>query len=571
MSKTSRSPGKAARKSDLSQAAPPAQQPRSPRRQLLLEVALFAVAAFVVSRFLHALSAATSTADAFYHLRHADLYASHGLFMTAFPWVSCSVISKFAGDIWYGFHLILIPFTQLPEGLLQFLFVKAPEAIIRTKVAAIFLLVVLLVTLYLAMRRSKVAYPYLWPFLFLFSSGTTIYRQAAVRPQLISIGLSVLLFSLLVSGGVWGVFFTCLALTFFHLSFFWLAILLAGVVALFKWRIEKVIEWRKLAAVPAGLLVGLLLRPNPIGAAKILYVQIIQLIIEKQQGVQLLFGRELFPLKGEELFSDYGLFLTLWLGGMLVGLILLLPHRRMLAPQQRLFLWGSSALALLFFGMTMAMSARAADQWVPFAVTSLAAIFTCAVELKRRRAEQTTRLARPLPHPALKFLPHALAVLLLFGMFLAVKPAYVDQMHYGAKQYRYKDAADWLRLNSFSGEVVFDVNWGHFPYLFYWNQQNYYIGGMDPIFQYAYSKELYWKAHHLAKSEGVEYTWGTSSTAPENPEDTFTVLRRDFRAAYLLVDGYDTPKLLDYVMQDPRFELYFQNPAARTAVFRLAQ
>ncbi len=135
--------------------------------------------------------------------------------------------------------------------------------------------------------------------------------------------------------------------------------------------------------------------------------------------------------------------------------------------------------------------------------------------------------------------------------------------------YQSRAAAEWLKNNSRPGEIVFHVNWGQFPELFYWNQHNRYIGGMDPIFQYAYDKGLYWKAHHLLVGNAVDHTWGTPEAKGTNPEDTYTVIRRDFKASYIFLEKYRSPALFLHARDnDPRFVRCFDD--RRTAIFRLS-
>ncbi|MCJ7750925.1 MAG: hypothetical protein MUQ65_07495, partial [Armatimonadetes bacterium] len=99
------------------------------------------------------------------------------------------------------------------------------------------------------------------------------------------------------------------------------------------------------------------------------------------------------------------------------------------------------------------------------------------------------------------------------------------------------------------------------------NTKDKYIGGMDPIFQYAYDPALYWKAHHLYTGQFANYTCGEPMCDPSNSEDTFTVLQRDFRASYLVLEQKRHPRLLRYALGDPRFQFVFDDGVI--AVFRL--
>ena len=72
----------------------------------------------IVSALLHFSSDKFADPDGFYHFRHAALYGEGNLFSPAFPWIPFSVIGKYSADIWYGFHVLLIPFTWIGDPVL---------------------------------------------------------------------------------------------------------------------------------------------------------------------------------------------------------------------------------------------------------------------------------------------------------------------------------------------------------------------------------------------------------------------------------------------------------------------
>jgi hypothetical protein len=488
------------------------------------------MAAILIPGYINLLTPHITARDALYHIRHASLYAGISPFMSEFPWLTCSVVSQYASDIWYGFHILLIPFTYFHEALTQL------------KSAGIFILTAMLFLFYFAMRRCRIVFPHFWPFVLLFM---VVWRLAQTRPNAISLGIIVVLFSYLLTGSIWGVFFTSLALTFFHLAFFWLALVVGLAVFIVKLFTEKVVEWRKLMALLAGIIGGLLLRPNPIGGAKLVYVQVIELMLVKQK-VMLTFGRELRRIPLKTLFGEYTPSLLLWVGVMALFFVVISRSKDRLPPQARTLLWSSLGLSLLFFGITVFMSARALDQWAPFAVVFMAASFTHFINPQITKPKELLRWNIRM-HASLG------GALLLVAMAVVSMSSYMQYMEISVRPYAFREAAEWLKLNTKPKEIVFHASWGYFPELFYWNPQNYYIGGMDPIFEYAYSKDLYWKATHLFQNEGAAYTWGTKYKEDSALEDTYTVLRRDFKASYLWVNLQKEPLLFDYARNDPRF------------------
>ena len=74
--------------------------------------------AVVVSLALHLHTSSFADPDGFYHFAHARVYGELGPLLDAFPWTAFSVVNREGGDIWYGFHLLLVPFTAVSPPLI---------------------------------------------------------------------------------------------------------------------------------------------------------------------------------------------------------------------------------------------------------------------------------------------------------------------------------------------------------------------------------------------------------------------------------------------------------------------
>ena len=301
--------------------------------------------------------------DVFYHFRHADLYWENSITMSGFPWVSYSVINDFSSDIWYGFHVLLIPFTWLQNEFLGL------------NLAGVFITAATLLIFYFAAKKAKVFWSRFWPFFLLFSAPLVLYRFTMLRPHLLSLALSALFFVFAVQGSFWGVFISSFFITFFHLGLFWAPALIFGVVALVKFFSEKIMIWRSGAALVLGLLAGWVLRPNPFGALKIAYTQVVDLMLVKQAGIPFNFGMELFPMPFAGL-GVFAFFVILWLGAVLVFFNAVFKKSVPLSFRERLFLRSSLILSAVFFLMTLFLAQRSFDFWVMFGVLFIAFVFT---------------------------------------------------------------------------------------------------------------------------------------------------------------------------------------------------
>jgi hypothetical protein len=139
--------------------------------------------------------------------------------------------------------------------------------------------------------------------------------------------------------------------------------------------------------------------------------------------------------------------------------------------------------------------------------------------------------------------------------------------HGGIPPDRLETAGRWLEEHSEAGDIVFNVRWFEFSPLFFWNQKNFYVGGLDPIFQYAYDPGLYWRCHHLSGKDSVAFTCGVPVCRDGTREDTYGALVKDFKARYVVVGKRLNPELYQFFAGDRRFEQTVDTP--REAVFRI--
>ena len=482
-----------------------------------------------LAAILHFSSPNVPDPDSFYHIRHAWLYRTDGLLQTDFPWTQFSVIRTLSADLWYGFHILLIPFTF-------------GNLVLGIKIAGIFLTAIFLYSLYWILKRSGVLMAIFWPLLAIFSAPNILFRSLMMRPHLVSLSLSALLFYFLASGSSLGIFLMSFGISWFHLSLAWISPLLAGTVAVVQWWNEKRITWRGMIFVALGTVAGWLLRPNPIGALKLAYIQVAKLILDKQSGLPLLFGTELYPLDSVTLFSNFLLFLLLWLSASWIFIAWF--KRRYLELKDfkiKTLILASAVLAPLFFLLTMIVARRAHDFWILFGIIFIALVFS---NFLRAKSLNNTKMV--------------LGVVFIFLIFYSGIKTAGSLNTRAVKPELYREVSGWLKENSSTGDIVFNVRWSDFAMLFFNNQKNYYIGGMDPIFQYAYNPSLYWKFHYLSADDVTKKTCGADACTKEILEDTYEVLTRDFNARYVVLEKSRNSAVNYYLSSDPHYEKKFE-------------
>lgn len=524
----------------------------TPRRECAATVVLSAV----VASFFHFGSPNIADLDSFYYIRLAWLYRTRGFFDVDFPWIEHSVIRDLSTSLWYGFGLFMVPFTWFSD------------LVTGIKVAGALLAVFALSSFYWAVKRAGIRMAVLWPFLFLFSAPNVLYQLIMTRPQLISLALGPLLFAFLIYGprpakgapadgirDVLPLFAIGLAFAWLHLNFIWLPLLILGVVSLTGWIVDKRVDRRRMAAVVAGALLGWLARPNPVGAARLLYVQSAQKLLGGEGDVALLSGGENLPLSTAVLLRNFIPFALLWVAALLAT-IAARSRAKTLPSGHRTLLGSSLALSLVFFLLTVFVGRRSYNLWTAFGVIFIAGAFTHILPLVSSGSRGFLRVA----------IQCALAGVLLFVAVDSSKRTVDTLSRSGYAPDMHRDTGLWLAEHSLAGDVVFNVRWSHFSPLFFWNQTDHYVAGLDPIFLYAHDRTLYWKFHHIAADPAVGRTCGSAVCGEDTAEDVHAVLVRDFKAKYVVVLKSDRPAYR-FFETDARFRRELETN--REAVYRV--
>jgi hypothetical protein len=129
------------------------------------------------------------------------------------------------------------------------------------------------------------------------------------------------------------------------------------------------------------------------------------------------------------------------------------------------------------------------------------------------------------------------------------------------------EAAEWLAQSSTPGDIVFHAHWDNFGPLFARNRVNEYIGGMDPIFQYAHDPGRYWEHFYLSGDLIQEYTCDAFPCYEGAATDAHTAIRDHFGARWVLVEPRRNPKLTVHLRRHSGFQLALET--RHEVVFRV--
>lgn len=488
--------------------------------------------------------------DGFYHITHAKIYRERGPLYSEFPWTQFSVMKDLKADIWWGFHLFLIPFTFIKDGILGI------------KLAGAFITFLTLAGFYWVLKRLKILWPLLWTLIFAVASPDVMYRLTMTRPHNLSLALTLMIFALMLTSGKRAMLIILGAISsFLHIALGWLPIFAALVSNLvFKIRREPM-QWKNVLYLALGSAIGLFARSNPLAVLKLAYTQVVGIMIAKANNIPLTFGRELKPHAFDLLLRNALPTLVILTTAFIFYRISSQRIHNSESEKLKSTLFASLIISTIFLFVSALVARRSYDIFAGFSIIAAASALTLYIN-SREIIKQ-----RPVYQKFRRIIISSLIIAIgLLG--LNSTPVFIQYNEKAWVPTHLKESAEWLKQNSQPGEVVFHTSWDQFGSLFFWNQHNYYINGMDPIFMYAYNPSLYWKTHFMfTTDEAYNQTCGRIRCTAEEAEDTAAVLAKDFKASYVVLRKAQNPKTFFYWVKENKFPLVFDNKSE--AIFKI--
>ena len=425
--------------------------------------------------------------DGYYHIRWARLLWDNiraGHFPPAFPWLPLTTLNpQNYVDHHLLYHIILIPFTwfrDLHTG---------------AKVSAILFASLGVFSCYWLVVRYEIRYRLIWLLALLACSAPFLYRMNMTKAPPFAIIFLVL--------GTWLLFekrhWLLLPLAFvFALTYdmFVLLIVAAGIWTLVIGWTEERFEWRPLAFVVGGSILGLVINPYFPHNFYLLYQHARVKITAGNFATKV--GQEWYP------YDTYEFMLNCYvaLAAMLIGYVTFDFSDRKRAQRPLFFLILSTVLLLMVVRWK-----RFAEYFPPFAILFAAfslesfwrgrAVFTHLPEFVMEDLQpfldrQETATTRDESKQQKNW------DLLKAGFFAAMLGAALfANVYITSKDIRASDPRDhyargalWMRANVPPGERIFNTDWDDFPRLFYFDPTHTYTSGLDPAYLHHQNAEL---------------------------------------------------------------------------------
>lgn len=423
--------------------------------------------------------------------------------MGEFPWATASVIGDVGADIWWGFHLFLMPVSWMAPGLIQI------------QIAGVLVLSTALMILYWAARELKLPNPWLWPLLIVGASAGVNWRMTMIRPQVLSLALLALLIAFLINRNPRAVFGSAFAFAFIHQTASWIVLPLVVAFCVLLRISDVPFRGKELGFAALGLIAPWIARPNPVGALEVMKVQILDLSRARAERIPLNFGTELGPYPLWSFLTGLGLFL------------------------------GFSVMILGLWKMNN--SEERSNAGVVFALSGLSvALLVATVWITRRALDPAMAiLVVTLGVSSIGLGARELQILTGVGLSLCAITGITSQAlleKHGVNPMRLVGVTQALKREVPPGDVVTHTWWPMFADLMYWDPSHRYIGGMDPIFQYSHSPEKWFALRNLSRDT--------------DPGNTLTIL---FRSRTLVLVKAQSPEFVRRLRDLPGVRAIFED------------
>jgi len=526
------------------------------------------VAVFVLALGVFAFMQATPSfmdPDSFYHVKMAMLMRQNGV-IREFPWLPYTTLSQAYADHHFLYHLALMPFVSL--------FGPLPGM----KVATVLFATAAMTAFYALLRASRTRFAFLLTTV-LITSGGFIFRLNLAKTTALSLLFIMLAMIAMIKGRrvpllilswlfVWlyGGWPLMLVIAGAFLAGRFIAEALMATLQPASWwaRLWQQLTGRKLAAglwswpetknfltVAAGLSAGIVINPFFPKNLAFYWEQIVQIAVINY-GSTIGVGNEWYPYTFPELFGRVSIIFIIF--AIIVTLLLAVvfwSEKPPSLPQMNVkWLTGfaASALLALFFTLMTLRSRRHIEYFAPFALyfeaLFLSVVMPAVDQLRAGLSDEgrrrKVRLAATLLVVYLSiFMPLLMLrdVIVIGGVFRKT----------GLSWTKYAKAAEWLRTNTPPGTVVFHSDWDDFPLLFFQDDRNRYINGLDPTFLY--------------RQDPVRFQQFVDITTGKRHNRVAQVLTRLFNSRYVLVEK-DHEAMRRVIEADMNFEKVYEDDEA---------
>jgi hypothetical protein len=478
--------------------------------------------------------------DAYYHAKHSALIADTGNLTLVRPWMAYHFFSYAPTDPWWGYHLI-------EAGLIKIFGLVLGVKILTSAVAGL-----VFASFYYFAGRLGARRPAVWTILFFVSSAFFLFRLMLERPFGTAIFVLPVAAWLLAGKKYWPLFILSIFFTLlYNLAPLVIVFALAAIVA--ELYLSHSLNLKPLLATTAGILIGIILHPASFNYLHVMFIHLWQVLYLKFSGVNLGVGTEIQTISFLETVRSNSIAIVFYFGA--VAAFFAFSRLRQSLLSVLLFL---TSAAWLVLGLVVP---RGFDFWISLAWMFIVLIFIGFSRLPEYDL-MTGLIGKKANKKVLKAMAIACLVVVAANNLTQFGLNRYDRLNQPFKDEHFAGAAEWLKKNTDPGEIVFYDDWSYWPEMFYYNDYNRYIIGIDPTFLYEYDSELYWYWRNISNSGNA---CGRQDGCVEINQKTLiklipAIIKQRFNSQYALVAN-DPERPLTKIMKLDKaaYSLEFEN------------
>ncbi|MFL6336199.1 MAG: hypothetical protein ACJ754_23085 [Pyrinomonadaceae bacterium] len=415
--------------------------------------------------------------DAYYHFRWSRMLwegMRTGHFPPSFDALPLTTLNpRDYVDHHFLFHVLQIPFTFFSDFQTG------------AKIGTWLFACLAIFSCYWLLVRNRVSYPLVWLVAIIGSSAPFLYRMNMGKAMSVSIVLFVAGLHLLFERKYRWLLPLAFVFALTYDMFVLLGVLAAMWTFVILWS-ERRLEWRPLAFVIAGSILGFVINPYFPHNIQLFYEHLIIKVTPGDFTTKV--GSEWYAYTTWEFLGNCGVAL----GAMVVGYVSFKDSAS--EGRQRAFLLMLFATLLMLANMRWR---RFAEYFPPFAVLFAAFAAEPLIRLARERytsrepsaeAQEAEGEPRP-PEPARVENARAWEMIFVSTAFVLLAAPMVWYARVTAQDIAgmagpdlYKGGVEWLSKNTEPGELIVNTDWDDFPKLFFYNPHLAWVSGLDPTY-----------------------------------------------------------------------------------------
>ena len=505
--------------------------------------------------------------DSFYHAKMTQLIIQQKGPVKDFPWLPFTTLKNYYTDHHFLFHLYLIPFILI-----------AHNPLIGIKIGTILLAAIFFMVFYWLLKKLEIKYALIFTFLPLTTSVLPL-RLALAKAPASSLIILILGIFALIKQKKWLLFLISFIYVWAHGG--WPTILIATLIYILAAALQECLE---LSPEPqkrligsfrfylksfltsflkkenmaiiftclAGLAAGLIINPYFPQNLNFYWVQTFKVAVINYQS-KIGVGVEWLPYDPISLFKDNFLLTLFWL---FVVCWFFLNYKKITETNKQK-IWTRVQLFLVIFSTVFFLytvkARRMAEYFLPLSTLAITAVLNQG--LKTMNWREWWQKLKNFCWDNNFWVNHLLILtILVSGVTLLIEAQvhlYTNMKKFFVEQARpldnFKGIAQFLKNNAAPRSIVFHADWSYFPMLMYYDDQNYYINGLDATFFYDQNPDLYnlWRKIVEGKVSN-----GLAQTIKQNFNSQFVVVdtknqnldkilnqNNDFNEAYQDKDG----------------------------------